>query len=198
MRHKPALVLLAILCALGVLRAGPVRADGPVSLDAYRRTVADTLALVDQAIAEKNFDARAVLLDRAAAMLEGVHEVQSDAGEVLPVNNEPLVVQMRTQAVAGTANPAKLLALRPRLQALLAALGVPPSNTSAEDDARLRDLLSKPPFSPDAQPPNELERLIDEWLSRLFGATIARPSGSFISRRCSGWTSTASCATTAR
>ncbi len=164
-------VALVTMLALAVMWAVPARADSPVSLADYRRTVAGTLSLVEQAIAEKDFDARASLLNRAADMLGGVQNVQLDGGEQVPVHNEQLTAQIRAQAVAGTASSDRLSALRPRLQALLAALNTAPAAASADDDAKLHDLLARPPFAQEVQIPSELERLIDEWLSRLFGAT---------------------------
>lgn len=164
-------VALVTMLVLAVMWAGHALADSPVSLADYRRTVAGTLSLVEQAIAEKDFDARAPLLNRAADMLGGVQNVQLDGGEQVPVHNEQLAAQMRAQAVAGTASSDRLSALRPRLQALLAALNMAPAAASADEDAKLHDLLARPPFAQEVQIPSELERLIDEWLSRLFGAT---------------------------
>ena len=98
--------------------------------------------------------------------------VQLDTGEQVTIHNEPLVAQIRAQAVTGTARAEKLSALRQRLQALVAALATAPPPASGDDDAKLRDLLSKPPFQQEAQAPNELLRLLDELLSRLFGVRL--------------------------
>ena len=162
---------LVLLLALQLLFNRFAHADAPITLAAYRSLVNDSLSLVDQAIAQKNFDARVPLLKRAADLLDSARTVQLDTSEPVTIHNEPLVAQIRAQGVAGTASAEKLLALRQRLQALVAALATSPQAPSADDDAKLRDLLSKPPFKQAEQAPNEWQRLLDELLSRLFGAT---------------------------
>ena len=162
---------LVLLLALQLLFNRFAHADAPITLAAYRSLVNDSLSLVDQAIAQKNFDARVPLLKRAADLLDGARTVQLDTSEPVTIHNEPLVAQIRAQGVAGTASAEKLLALRQRLQALVTSLATSPQAPSADDDAKLRDLLSKPPFKQAEQAPNEWLRLLDELLSRLFGAT---------------------------
>ncbi len=166
------IVFLCVLCASAVESLSPTAfADTPIALADYRRVVTDTLSLIENAIAQTDFSARVPLLIAAASDLSSVRLVQLDSGEQVAINNDALSADIRAQTIGAAASAEKLQAIRARLQALLASLNTAPPQASADDDAKLRDLLSKPPFKLEEQQPSELERLINEWLSRLFGAT---------------------------
>src|SRR5438105_3325024 len=99
---------LALLLALQWLFSTVADADAPITLAAYRSVVGDSLRLIEQAVAQKDFDARVPLFNRAADLLNSAHMVQLDTGEQVTIHNEPLVRQIRAQAVAGTASAQQL------------------------------------------------------------------------------------------
>ena len=132
---KRALVFCFLLLAFGIVPN--TSAADPVSLDEYRRAVAQTIVLVQQALALAP-DARADLLNQAAAQLEPIDSVQLPSGAASTVNNAALIALIRDPRQ--TANAAT------RLTALRDALAQPLPPVSANDLAQLDSIFSRPPF----------------------------------------------------
>lgn len=164
-QHARFLFFLCALCAFAVqLGSGETfaHADGPVALAEYQRIVAQTLSLLTQAQAQTVSERRQTLLTQAADLLGSVRAVRMDTGENVSINNEQLVDELRSPT-------ADLGKLRTRIQALRDALAESPAQLNRDDQAKLRDLLNRPPFKQEIDP---LTRLINEWLERLFGNAV--------------------------
>jgi hypothetical protein len=160
MIHR-ALVLASIAF---VLITGSVHADGPVSLAEYRGVVQQALELVQRA-AQANIADRPSLLAQAAAVIENVREVQLDSGAIVGVDNSALVKMIKE----GQGEP-ESAALR--LQTLRAALDAPLVNPSASDQAKLHEILNKPPFMADTNDwLTQLQLAIEDFFNRLLSHT---------------------------
>ncbi len=154
--YRPVSVLIVGLALAGwwAFAVQVARAEGPIPLADYRRMVEQSLALVEQAVAQPIASQRQALLQQAASLLGEVREVQLDSGERMSVNNEPLLAQMRdtTQSLQGVRD------LRARLQALRDALAEAPGPINPDDLPKLRELLNRPPFK---------QEVVDNWFTRL-------------------------------
>lgn len=163
------LALAAALLGLWLAAAAPARADELLTLEAYRRIVADAAALMDRAFAENRAEPQQALLTEAAAKLAGARIVQMDDGTRVAVDNTALTDEVRDARNAGRVRDA-----RTRVQALRDAVNaLPGPAVSADDAARLKDIYSRPPFKTDAPPDNPFVQQILELLFRLLDA-IAR------------------------
>jgi uncharacterized protein DUF4129 len=156
-------VFVLVFCALFTvqffLSSHIAYADDPLTLSEYKRVVERALTLVTQAASQPAGRARRSFLTQAAEALGAVHVVQLDGGERITITNARLVDDLGSPT-ADTTN------LRSRLQALRDALDGTLGAFSADDQAKLRDLLNRPPFTQEIDP---LTHFINELLARLFG-----------------------------
>ena len=156
-------VLFAVVMALGF--PDTARAQAPTSFAEYQRALAETLDLIDRA-AQAAPDARQPLLDQAASTLTAVRLVQGPDGVPVPVNNDTLA-----ETVHGAAqDPAHA---RAGVQALRDSLADPPRAADPAARARLRALLSQPPYAtPSDDSVNaQLQRTLSEWLDEVLSRT---------------------------
>ncbi len=158
---KRALVFFLLLAVFGV--APRASAANPISLDEYRRAVAQSLALVQQAVALAP-DARADVLNQAAAQLEPIASVQLPSGAETTVNNAALIALIR--------DPRQTPSAVTRLTALRDALAQPLPVVSANDLAALDSIFSRPPFvDPNSTLPAWLQDLI-QFISDFFNRLV--------------------------
>lgn len=144
--------------------AQPLRANAPVTLEAYRRALDQAIALMQQANNAAP-DARPPLLKQAALLLSPIHAVQLPSGQQTPVDNTALLTQLT--------DPQKTASSLARLTALRSALALPLAANRPGDLAALRDILGRPPFAANRSG-NWLTDIVDrlrEFLSRLFNNT---------------------------
>jgi hypothetical protein len=155
---------LCTLILLGSLDTRQTWADGPVSLAAYHAAAARAEQLVSDAATELDSNRRQTLCQQSADTLDAIRAVALDSGELLTLDNQSLVIQLRQPAP--TQESARQLASR--LRALQDGLALPAAHVDPADREKLRELLARPPFS---QPVTDdwLARLIDDVLSRLLG-----------------------------
>ncbi len=132
---KRALFVVIFLAAH--IFAPSVLADAPISLDDYRRAVEQTLALAQQANA-LTVNERALLLNQAAATLEGIRVVRLASGAESAVDNAALVALIRDASKTENAVA--------RLTALRDALAQSPAGINPQDLAALQSILNRPPF----------------------------------------------------
>lgn len=166
------LPLLICLLALQALLAGHPVAAQTNQLD---------LAVYEQFLrAARTAAARGDRLDleQVAPELIGARAVRMPSGELAPVDNRWLA-----EALA-PANP-DLPAIAARLGALIDALAAPPGGPPDDAQARLAEILARPPFAttPEPREPGWLERFFI-WLTELLeglvvpvGEAAAGPSG---------------------
>ena len=153
---------LVIVCLALLVTPGFARANAPPSLAEYRRAVEDVILLVERAENEPSASARQSLLNQAADLLGSISHVQLGQGAPVPVDNSALIQELKSQ-------PSDLSRVHARLVALRDTLADPPASPGEADRARLKDLLSRPPFSA-AQGPDLLGRLLQailDFLARL-------------------------------
>ncbi len=165
---KRALVGVLVLV---LLAAGTARADSPVTLADYRRTVEQALALVNQASALMDTGQRASLLGQAATLLDTVHQVQLAGDEQRPVDNSALVAELKA-AAQNAGQYDRIQAAQARLNALHSAIDNAPATNSAADRAKLSALLNRPPFKAtqlDDPISRLLQQILDQIARLLFG-----------------------------
>lgn len=152
-------LLAALLLAPQVARAG-----SPVSLSEYAARIDQAIDLLNRTSSAAPGE-RQALLDQAAGLIEEVSGVRFDNGAVATVNNADLASGIRRVS----ADPAPML---DRLRALRASLDALPVAASPEDRARLRTLLSRPPFKASPDPIwAGLVQQIEEFITRLLRGT---------------------------
>lgn len=132
-------LVLGLVCLAGFWFDSSLtaQAQAPITLDEYQGTVAQSLALAQQAQLLATNE-RAPLLESAANMLDAIHEVQTPSGAIVRVDNAELVALVRDPAHTGDAVA--------RLDALQAALAEPLATINPADLTALRELLNRPPF----------------------------------------------------
>lgn len=118
------------------------RADSPTPLQSYRIAISQSLALVEQAYATP-LESRAPLLAQATTLLAAVQEVMLPSGSLVKVDNSSILALLH--------DPNSTDKALERLRSLNSALSRSPSTFNANDQARLRDILSHPPFTATAQ-----------------------------------------------
>lgn len=141
-----------------LLTCTSAHADNPIPLVEYRRIVAQTVTLIEQASAQPAGAARQARLMEAATLLASAREVQLASGVVTSLNNDTLIAQLRDPAT-------NLESLRNRLRALQTALDEPPAVVSGDDLTKLHDILNRPPFK---EP--ESDSALLQWLARILQA----------------------------
>jgi hypothetical protein len=156
-------LLLLVLAATLLAAAAPARAQGQSpDLATY------TLWLREAQAAAGRGDRLG--LEAAAERLAAADSVQLSTGAAIDVDNGWLAEALED------ADP-DLGAIGARLGAILDALALPPSAAPADAQARLDQILSRPPFlrPEDDQPPAWLRDLLD-WLARTL-EQLLRPVG---------------------
>ncbi len=151
MKYLVAFFVLVLASGL----APTVSADNPISFDAYRAAVAQALDHVTQARAQA-VNARAPLLNQAAAALEPIHAITLPSGAQAAIDNTELVALIR--------DPDKTSVAQTRLVALRDALTQPLAPIAANDLAALQNILQHPPF---ASEPSALPTWLQEILQRI-------------------------------
>lgn len=154
-------------CLVFFLVPSFARADPPPSLAEYRRAIADAILLVERASARPSGADRQLLLDQAAELLGSVKQVQVGEGLSAPVTNAELIQELERQ-------PTDLQPVHARLVALRDSLADPPASPSQSDRARLKDMLSRPPFttSDNSDLVERIRQAILDFLARLSEAPL--------------------------
>jgi hypothetical protein len=148
--------VVSLVLVLVVLFGAPTAwADNPVSFDAYRRAVAQALALVQQANTRAPNE-RATELNQAIALLEPIRAVQLPSGAETPVDNTALIALLRDASKTEQAVT--------RLTALQDVLAQPLAEIHPRDLAVLQQILSRPPFADET---STLPPWLQEMLKRI-------------------------------
>jgi hypothetical protein len=157
--HLPLSTLLAL--ALALLGAPALAQSPPPSLDEYASWVREA------SIAARRGDR--IGLEDAGARLVAVSTVRLPDGAELPVDNRWLAAEL-ARATPDTRR------LGERLAALADALALPASAAPADARERLSDILGRPPFDREVEPPSWWLDFLN-WLGRLI-ERLLQPVGS--------------------
>lgn len=151
------LVALVAAAILAIPGARPAAAQGqPLDLAVYERLLREAQAAASRG---DRFS-----LDEVAPRLVATPGVRLPDGSVALADNSWLAAELARP------NP-RLDQIAARLGALVDALAAPPSSAPADAEARLEEILSRPPFADPSERPREpgwLERFF-EWLAGLLG-----------------------------